>query len=52
MLKIPELWTASKYSKIIALTKVRGVLKRSCQGLFNGDKQKIPNGLIDCAIKA
>ena len=51
-LKIPELWTAIKYAKIIALTTVRGVLKRSCQGLLNGDKQKIPNGLIDCAIMA
>ena len=34
------------------MTKVRGVLKRSCQGLLNGDRQKIPNGLIDCEIKA
>ena len=52
MLKIPELWTAIKYSKIIAMTKVRGVLKRFCQGLLNGDKQQIPSGLIDCAIMA
>ena len=50
--KIPELWTAIKYAKIIAMTNVRVVLKRSCQGLLNGDKQKIPNGLIDNAIKA
>ena len=52
ILKIPELWTAIKYAKIIAMTNVRVVLKRSCQGLLNGDKQKIPNGLIDCAIMA
>ena len=51
-LKISKLWTLTHYAKIIVLTKVRGVLKRSCQGLLNGDKQKIPNGLIDYAIKA
>ena len=51
-LKISKLWTLTNYAQIIALTKVRGVLKRSCQGLLNGDKQKIPNGFIDCAIMA
>ena len=50
--EIPELWTAIKYTKIIGISKVRGVLKRSRQGLFNGDKQKMHNGLIDCAKKA
>ena len=39
-------------AKIIALTKVRGVLKTSCPGLLNGDKQEIPNGFMDYAIKA
>ena len=51
-LKISKLWTLTHYAKIIVLTKVRGVLKKSCQGLLNGDKQIIPNGLIDYAIKA
>ena len=51
-LKISNLWTLTHYAKIIVLTKIRGVLKRSRQGLFNGDKQKMHNGLIDCAKKA
>ena len=51
-LKIPELWKATKYAKIIALTKVRGVLKTSFQWLLNGIKQKNPKVLVDCLIKA
>ena len=41
ILKIPELWTTSKCVRIIAQTKVRGVLKCSWQLLLNGVKQKI-----------
>ena len=50
--EITKLWTATKCVKIVALTKVRAALKTSCQRLLNGDKQKLPNGLIDYAIKA
>ena len=51
-MKIPKLWTAIKYAKIIVLTKVRGVLKRSCQGLFNSDKQKIQSQNINVDTKS
>ena len=52
ILKIPELWTTSKCVRIIAQTKVRGVLKISWQWLLNGVKQKIPKILVDCVSKA
>ena len=51
-LKIPELWTATKSHKRIALTKVRGVLKTSFQWLLSGVKQKIPKCIFDCVLKA
>ena len=38
--------------KLIALTKVRGVLKSSFQWLFNGVKHKLPTCLFDCVLKA
>ena len=51
-IEIPELWTATKSAKVIGLTKLRGVLKTSCQGLLNGAKQKIPTVIFDFAVKA
>ena len=51
-LKIPELWTATTCTRIIALTEVRSVLKTSFHWLLNGVKQKIPNVLFDCVLKA
>ena len=36
ILKIHELRTSNKFAKIIAQTKVRGVLKTNWQGLLNG----------------
>ena len=50
--KIPQLCTATKCAKTVALTKVRSALKTSWQGLLNGVKQKIPTVLIDCVPKA
>ena len=52
ILKIPELWTATKCANTIVLTNVRGVLKTSRQGLLNGVKQRIPTFFYDCVLKA
>ena len=51
-LKIPELWTATKCTRIIALTEVMAVLKTSFQWLLNSVKHKIPNVLFECVLKA
>ena len=51
-LKIPELCTTTKCSKIIALNKVRGVMKTSFQWLLNGVKQQNPTVLFDFVSKA
>ena len=52
ILKIPKLWTPTKCAKIIALIKVRGVLKTSWQWLLSCVKQKIHTVLYHCAVKA
>ena len=52
MLKILELLTSTKCAKIITLIEVRGVLKTSCQWLFNGVKQNNPKVTFDCMIMA
>ena len=52
ILKIPELWTTTERARIIAETKVRGVLKSSWRWLLNCVKQKIPKVLVDCVVKA
>ena len=52
MLKIPKLWTAIKCAKIIALTKLRSILKTSFQWLLNDVKQTIPQVLFYCVLKA
>ena len=49
-MKIPELWTATKCSRIVALIKGRGVWKTSLQGLLNNIKQNIPRVLMHCLI--
>ena len=51
-LKIHDLLTSTKCAKIITLIEVRGVLKTSCQWLFNGVKQNNPNIIFDCMIMA
>ena len=45
------LWTSTKCATIIALKKVRGVLKRSFRWLLKGVQQKTPEFLFDCVIK-
>ena len=50
ILKIPELWTATKCARIIAVIKVRGVWKTSWQGLWNNVKQNIPRVLVHYLI--
>ena len=45
-MKIAELWKANKGAEIIALTKVRGVLKTFPHWLLNGMKQKYPTFLF------
>ena len=47
ILKIPQLWTATKCDKIIILAKVRGVLKTSWLWLLKCMKQNIPKVLSD-----
>ena len=46
VLKFLELWTATKYARIITFTNGRGVLKTSFQWLFNGVKQNNPRVLL------
>ena len=47
-----ELWKSTKCANIIALIKVRCVLKTSCNALLIGVQQQISTVLLDCVLKA